>query len=71
MCFFCFYWVCFVCFGFSFRGMVLDVLSSLAIVLQMKNELVTLLELCCDCLCSVAFPKTVVGWSPAIDCGSS
>ena len=43
-----------------FCGVVLGALSSLAIILLRKRELVVLLKLCCDCLCSVSLPHDAV-----------
>ena len=45
-----------------FCGVVLDVHSSLAIILLRKRELVALLSLCYCCLCSVSLPQGGMGW---------
>ena len=49
-----------------FCGVVLGALSSLAIILLRKRELVVLLKLCCDCLCSVSLPHDAVAVIVAI-----
>ena len=46
------------------------VLSSFAIILMRKRELVALLLLSC-CKCSVALPRGAMGWSAVCDCGIS
>ena len=54
---------------------LLYVLSSFAIILTKKRELVTLLLLSFGCLvivfCPVALPHGAVGWTVVRDCGIS
>ena len=49
---------------------LLYVLSSFAIILARKKELVAFLLLSFGCL-AVALPQCVVGWSAVCDCGIS
>ena len=44
--------------------------SSFAINLKGKRKLVVL-QMSCYCICSVALPHGVVGWSAVCDCGIS
>ena len=44
-----------------FNGLVLGILSSLAIILLMKRELVALLSLCCVCVSGLRLSLTVTG----------
>ena len=46
------------------------VLSSLAIILLRKKELVVVLKLCCSCLCFLSLPRCTMVWSAGCDCGS-
>ena len=50
-------------------------LTSLAIILTRKRELVALLLsflfISCHCKCPVALPHGAVGWSAVCDCGIS
>ena len=59
----------FVCYA------LLCVHSSFAIILKRKRELVCfvfiVLQMSCDCKCSVALPQDAVGWSAVCDCGIS
>ena len=48
--------------------MVLGALSSLAIILLMKRELVALFELFCGCVCSMSLRRCAVGLSAVCDC---
>ena len=50
---------------------LLYVLSSFAIILTRKRELVYLLVLSCYCKCPVALPHGAVGWSSVCVCGIS
>ena len=50
------------------------VLSSFAIILMRKRELIALLLvfwMSCYCKCPVALPQGAVGWSAVCDCGNS
>ena len=48
----------------------LSVLSSFAVILTRKRELIVFL-MPCDCWCSVGLPHGAVGWSTVCDCGIS
>ena len=53
---------------------LLCVLSSFAIILKRKRELVAafiVLQMSCYCQCSVTLPPGAVGWSVLCDCGIS
>ena len=65
--------MCGFCVGFLFSSVVLGDLSSLAIILPRKREVLALLKMCCGCLHSVSLPCCAMGSSwPAIwDCGIS
>ena len=56
-----------------FCGVVLRVLSSLAILLLRKRELLTLFSFTvrCCCPCSVSRPHGIMGWSAICDIGIS
>ena len=51
--------------------MVLGGLSSLAIILLGKRQLVALLWICCGCLCSVSLPCIAMAWFAICVCGFS
>ena len=59
--------LCWSLFWYAF----LYVLSSFAIPLTRKRELVALLLLSFGCKCPVALPHGAVGWSAVCDCGIS
>ena len=50
-----------------FCGVVLVLVSSLAIILLKKRDLASLLYRGCDRLCSVSFDSGPVGWSAVYD----
>ena len=50
---------------------LLCVLTSFAIFLKRKKELVALILLSYECLVTVALPDGAVGWSAVCDCGIS
>ena len=58
-----------------FCFVLLCVLSSFAIILKRKRELVALLfivlRMSCYCECYVTLPHGTVGWSAVCDCGIS
>ena len=52
----------------SFCSLVIGIFSSLAVIVLRSRELVALLYVCCDCLCSFALPSDVVGLSAFCGC---
>ena len=53
---------------------LLSVLSSFAVILLRKREIVScftfiVFMLSCGCLCSVSLPHDSMGWSAVSDCG--
>ena len=62
--------------AYAFWNALLNVLSSFAIILTRKRELVAfnyfiVFRMSCYCKCSVALPRGAVGWSVVCDCGIS
>ena len=57
----------------SFFGVVLGVLSSLAILLLRTREMLALFSFTvrCCCPCSVSLPHGIIGWSTICDIGIS